>query len=109
MVVPALGSLVANDYSRVALTISVAFLPAAMYGYGATSAAVVLSESDGVKINVARSDLSEDEDIQLKYAGMLGNFHVAYEPKTQTTLLIPGDAKVSILPVRVALSGCIPP
>lgn len=109
MAVPALGPLVANDYSRVALTILVVFLPAAMYGYGATSAAVVLSESEGVKINVARSDLSEDENTQLKYAGMLGNFHVAYEPKTRTTLLIPGNAKVSISPVKVAVSGCTPP
>lgn len=100
MAVPVLAHLVDDDHVRPLLIVAIAYMPAFMYGYGARSAGTVLSIDHGVQIDIERSDLGPRTAGQVKYAGMLGSFHVAYEPETNRTLLIPGDARIAIVPVK---------
>ena len=100
MAVPLLAQLVDDDHVRPILIVAIAYIPAFMYGYGSRSVSDVLNPNRGVQIDTERSDLGQRTFGQVKYAGMLGNFHVAYEPKTKRTLLIPSDARLTIVAVK---------
>lgn len=100
MAVPVFAHLVDDDHVRPLLVVAIAYMPAFMYGYGAKSVGAVLSTDHGVQIDVERSELGQGTAGQVKYAGMLGSFHVAYEPETNRTLLIPGGARITIVPVK---------
>lgn len=100
MMIPALSRLIANDYVRPLLTMAIAYMPAFMYGYGTSAVYKVQSTDAGMQIDTARSELGNLTTKQAKYAGMLGDFHIAYEPESKSTLLIPASSRITLAPSK---------
>lgn len=101
MMIPALSRLLGNDYIRPLLTMAIAYMPAFMYGYGTLAVSKVQSAHAGMQIDLARSEIGAISAKQLKYAGLLGDFHVAYELQTRSTVLIPAGTRITLTPPQL--------
>lgn len=98
---PIFGKLIEDDHARPLIVLMISYMPAVMYGYGSIAIADVMNTERGMLIEYTTVDTDIDATDALKYAGMLGEYHVAYDPRSRRTLLLPKDGVFAIRPNKV--------
>lgn len=98
LAIPIFEKLINDDHARPLVVIMIAYMPACMFGYGSTAISDVVSTERGMLVEYTTVDTDIDANDGLKYAGMLGEYHVAYHPQTKRTLLLPKDGVIAIRP-----------
>lgn len=98
---PVVNRLSVNPIVRVLVVLALCYMPGFMYGRGAGEAAKVQSNDKGSHVIMNPNDAGALGGQQQKYAGMLGEYHVLYEPITQRTTLIPNGTQITIEPVKL--------
>lgn len=98
LAIPIFRKLIEDDHARPLVVIMIAYMPACMYGYGATAIADVVSTERGMLVEYTSVDTHIGAKERLKYAGMLGEYHVAYDLQAKRTLLLPKDGVIAISP-----------
>jgi hypothetical protein len=101
LAVPIFGKLIEDDHARPLVILMISYMPAVMYGYGSITIADVMNTERGMLIEYTTVDTDIDAADALKYAGMLGEYHVAYDPRSRRTLLLPKDGVFAIRPNKV--------
>lgn len=87
------------------VTMLLAYVPCAVLFYGNAQVRTLMSEASGHSVDARHSELGTTFTSAQLHIGVLGEFHVLYDPLARRTLLLPKSSRIAFIPMRIVSSG----